>query len=132
MPNETNLRLLIQGMTPELDSKPYGYVVAKAELNLPVESCFATIREAEGLTLVGRADILLAAGYVLNSEWAHITLQIHSSLEAIGLTAAFAAALGQVGVSANVIAGFHHDHIFVQWDKRDAAMAALIALSHKN
>ena len=132
MSGQTNLSLLLRDMTPELDAKSYAYVVAEAGINLCAQSCFATIQEVEGLTLVGPADALRAAGYKVSSEWAHITLQIHSSLEAIGLTAAFATALGQAGISANVIAGYHHDHIFVQWDKRGAAMSALTALSRKS
>jgi uncharacterized protein len=132
MAGESNLRLLLQGMTPELDEAPYGIVVVKEDLQLPAGKTFALITEAEGTTVVAATQVLHASGYDVPSEWAHITLQIHSSLEAVGLTAAFAKALGNVGISANVIAGFHHDHIFVQWSKRHEAMSALRALSHSN
>ncbi len=129
MSGETNLRLLLQGMTPKLDEASYGILLARDDLQLSAGQTFALITEAEGITVVAATQVLQSAGYVVQSEWAHITLQIHSSLEAVGLTAAFATALGNVGISANVIAGFHHDHIFVQWSKRHDAMSALRALS---
>jgi uncharacterized protein len=132
MTGETNLQLLLREMTPELDGQAYGIVVVSPDLNIPIQKCFACIQEAEGLTVVATTQILHSARQNVISEWAHITLQIHSSLEAVGLTAAFASALGKVGISANVIAGYHHDHIFVQWDKRHQAMSALTALSNNS
>ena len=58
-----------------------------------------------------------------------ITLTVHSSLEAVGLTAAFATALTKAGISANVVAAFHHDHIFVPERDAERALEALRALS---
>jgi hypothetical protein len=43
-----------------------------------------------------------------------ITLQVHSSLDAVGLTAAVTTQLAQHNLSANVLAAYYHDHIFVQ------------------
>ncbi|MCC6519917.1 MAG: ACT domain-containing protein, partial [Tabrizicola sp.] len=68
---------------------------------------------------------LLGAG----EPWARISLTVQSDLAAVGLTAAFATALGREGISCNVIAGVHHDHLFVQWDRREDALAALRELS---
>ena len=58
-----------------------------------------------------------------------ITLTVHSSLEAVGLTAAFSAALTGAGISANVVAGYYHDHIFVPERDADRAIETLQALS---
>ncbi|WP_062294482.1 ACT domain-containing protein [Demequina phytophila] len=85
----------------------------------------ATVVESEGTTVVLREDDALALGLAHEFRSARITLEVHSSLEAVGLTAAFARALADAGVSANVVAGFHHDHIFVPWDRREDALAAL-------
>ena len=76
------------------------------------------IREAEGVTIVRPGE-----------GWARITLTIHSSLEAVGLTAAVAAALAARGISANMIAAVHHDHVFVPWERREEAMTALRELA---
>ncbi|WP_232815997.1 ACT domain-containing protein [Chryseobacterium capnotolerans] len=50
-----------------------------------------------------------------------ITLEIHSSLSAVGLTAKFSQALSDAGISCNVVAAYFHDHIFV--DEKDTTQA---------
>jgi len=99
-----------------LHAVQYGFTV---QAQAPVlGEAFALIREAEGVTVVGPGE-----------GWARITLGVHSSLEAVGLTARVAAALAARGITANVVAAVHHDHVFVPWDRRDEALAALQALS---
>lgn len=56
-------------------------------------------------------------------------MMVHSSLEAVGMTAAMATALTRAGISANVVAAYHHDHVFVPWTRREDAVAALRALT---
>jgi hypothetical protein len=89
----------------------------------------AMVREAEGLTLILPAEDADRAGleYVGAMEW--ITLRVHSALDAVGLTAAFSTALAVAGVSANVVAGLHHDHVFVPAGSGPGALAVLRALS---
>jgi hypothetical protein len=99
-----------------LDATQYGYETSLEAP--PLGDAFALIREAEGVTVVRPGE-----------GWARITLGIHSSLAAVGLTARVSAALAAHGIGANMIAAFHHDHVFVPWDRRDEAMAALRALS---
>jgi len=118
---ETDLKVLLRTMEPVLHPEPYGYAVWDGPLP---ERTFAVVAEAEGRTVVAPlAD--LGGG----EPWARISLTVHSDLAAVGLTAAFATALGAEGISCNVIAGVHHDHLFVQWDRREDAMAALRELS---
>ena len=54
-----------------------------------------------------------------------ISLNVHSSLDAVGLTAAFSNRLAEYGISANVVAGFYHDHIFVHSELAEKAIRAL-------
>jgi hypothetical protein len=126
MTGERDLAQLLAHMQPVLHEARYGYATSPAPL--PGVDAFATIIEGEGVTTVAPLATLEAVG-VASAAWARITLNVHSDLAAVGLTAAFAAALGQQGISANVIAGYFHDHIFVAWGDRDRAMAALVALS---
>jgi hypothetical protein len=58
-----------------------------------------------------------------------ITLRVTSALDAVGLTAAVAGELAQAGLSCNVIAGYHHDHLFVPYDRAPSAVAVLEALA---
>jgi hypothetical protein len=78
------------------------------------------IREDEGLTVIRPHS---------EGEWARISLQVHSSLIAIGLTSALSAALAKSGISANFIAALRHDHLFVPWHRRDEAMACIQSLA---
>ena len=61
------------------------------------------------------------------SNVARITLDVNSALDGVGLTAAVAQALAARGIAANVVAGFHHDHVFVPAAQGEAALAALEA-----
>ena len=124
----TDLQEMLRGMGPVLAPSPVGIRSVEA---LPAGlSVFATVAEAEGLTIVARQADLAAQGLKGGDDWALISLTLHSDLAAEGLTAAFAKALGDEGISANVIAGFYHDHILVQWARRLDAMAALRELSN--
>jgi hypothetical protein len=123
---ERDLMILLRRMEPVLHPDPYGIAVSAGGV-LPFQA-FATVAEAEGLTVVAPLGVLQAAG-MPSDPWARISLTVASDLQAVGLTAALARALAAEGISCNVIAGYHHDHLFVQWDRRAAAMAALEALS---
>lgn len=85
----------------------------------------AIMQENEGTTLV--LPQAVADEYQLNYEYiaGWITLMVHSSLAAVGLTAAFAHALAQQNISCNVIAGYYHDHIFVSDDDVQQALVIL-------
>jgi hypothetical protein len=102
---------------------PYG---AHAELN-PV----AAFAEAEGLTLVVPRHQAQVAGLRFEGVFKMITLNVHSSLTAVGLTAAVAEALTRRGISANVVAAFHHDHVFVPAERAEEALRALEELARE-
>ena len=74
--------------------------------------------------------VLRAEGIDVQGPFARITLRIHSSLAAVGLTAAVSAALAQAGISANMVAGYHHDHILLAAADAVRALAVLEALRH--
>ena len=89
----------------------------------------AMIVEDEGTTLVVPVEAARGAGIDVEFEAAWLTLTVFSALEAVGLTAAFSAALGAVGIPCNVLAGYHHDHLLVPVDRADEAIEALRALA---
>ena len=120
MAGVSDLQAMLRGMQPVLAAEPYGISVQAGA----VPGAFAVVAEDEGVTVIAPVSVLAA-----EVHWARISLSVHSDLAAVGLTAAFARALADVGISANVVAGFYHDHIFVPWNRRQDAMAALKALA---
>ena len=131
MSGETDLEELLARMSPRLLDGEFVFLSFadagygdRAELE-PV----AAVREDEGLTLIVPRHLADAHGLVYESVFRAITLEVHSSLDAVGLTAAFSARLAERGISANVVAGFYHDHVYVQRDAAVSALEALEALS---
>jgi len=122
-----DLTELLRGMAPEVFDAPYGFGLTQGTAWVP--GAFAMIAEEEGMTVVATEAVLTAAGIAHQPGWARISLKVHSDLQAVGLTAAISAALTAQGISANVVAGYHHDHVFVQWARRADAMAAMKAIS---
>ena len=85
-------------------------------------------REEEGLTLYVDAEAAEAEGLPVVFRAAWITMTVESALDAVGFTAAFAAALAQKGIACNVMAGARHDHLFVPWERGEEAMRVLRGL----
>ncbi|CAM5545122.1 ACT domain-containing protein [Streptomyces abikoensis] len=128
MAGELDLAKLLSGMRPVLNAGRYVYATVEGEPP-PGISPVVTVREPEGLTLVVRQEDADAAGLSYDYVAGWITLQIHSALEAVGLTAAVSQALAQAGLSCNVVAGFHHDHLFVPYERAEEAVRLLEALA---
>ncbi|WP_397451492.1 ACT domain-containing protein [Pseudomonas sp. NA-150] len=129
MAGETSLATLLRSMSPELNDGEYVFCsVADANLLQGVE-VLGSFREREGLTVIVERQQAEALGLTFDYVAAWITLNVHSALEAVGLTAAFATALGQAGISCNVIAGFYHDHLFVGKDDAGKALSVLRQLA---
>ncbi|MBC3841211.1 ACT domain-containing protein [Streptacidiphilus sp. 4-A2] len=128
---ETDLRKLLSGMRPELN--PGRYVFTTVADGLPPGlSPVVTVAEPEGLTLVLEQRAADAAGlaYAYVAGW--ITLRIHSALAAVGLTAAVAERLAAAGLSCNVVAGYHHDHLFVPHERAAEAVELLEDLARRS
>ena len=84
--------------------------------------------EAEGHSFVLALADALELGFDCAQPMRQITLGVHSALDGVGLTAAVSAALAACEIPCNVIAAYHHDHLFVPAALAEAALAALDAL----
>lgn len=127
MNGERDLAVLLRTMHPVL--LPGRYVFVSVEQPPAGAEPVAWVREVEGIGLVLPQADADAAGLEYTFVAAMITLRVHSALDAVGLTAAVAGALADEGISCNVIAGFHHDHLFVPADRAHVALEVLRGLS---
>ena len=129
MAGETALAQLIKGMTPSLNEGDYVFATVKDVSKINRNDTICEFKESEGTTIViekHKADEL-HFDYEYIVAW--ITLTIHSSLDAAGLTALFSTALAKNNISCNVIAGYYHDHIFVVKEDAQKAIKVLTDLS---
>ena len=130
MTGQTTLRAILATMEPSLSETEYAFgTTADPAAAGAIEGLIATFAEEEGLSLIAPASALAAAGIAHSPGWAKISLNVHSSLSAVGLTAALASALADKGISANVVAAYYHDHLFVPWEERRKAMDILALLA---
>ncbi|MBE0386926.1 hypothetical protein PLUTE_a1942 [Pseudoalteromonas luteoviolacea DSM 6061] len=135
MAGEMNLSILISCMEPVLLQAEYAFVVVDEAVfsTLPLHQIKGFFREKEGITVIIEQQHATALGLMYEGNYRCLTLNVHSSLEAVGLTAAFSNALGDKNISANVVAGYYHDHIFVPSRDAENALKCLeaLALSHQ-
>ncbi|MEX0279282.1 MAG: ACT domain-containing protein, partial [Ruegeria sp.] len=97
---------MIAGMHPVVQPGEFAFVVWPENKPWP-EGTRASCAETEGLSLVVPIDSAPQDTVAMRC----ITPQVHSSLESVGLTAAVSGALAQAGIPANMVAGYHHDHV---------------------
>ena len=116
---------MIAGMAPVLDLETWVFCTTTDATLAARLAPVATIREAEGVTLVLSGTEAEAAGFGITSPMRRITLTVHSALDGVGLTAAVATALANAGIPCNMIAGYHHDHVFVPAAMAGPAMTVL-------
>ena len=129
MTGEVDLQKLIKGMKPELNKGEYVYCLANSKEHAEALDPLYYFLENEGATVIlpkEKADVMKIP-YETICAW--ITLTVHSSLEAVGLTAAVSKALAEANISCNVVAAFYHDHIFVPVKDAERAMNVLQKLT---
>ena len=121
MSGEKDLQVLLKSMKPEHVSGDYVFCKVENVKDINLDKIEMFFKEKEAVTVILKKEIadVLQLEYSTIMSW--ITLTVHSSLEAVGLTAAFSKALSENQISCNVVAAFYHDHIFV--NKRDTQKA---------
>lgn len=125
MKRETDLNILLKTMKPRLNPGEYVFCSRGNMAGINQDDALMMFREDEGITIVlakEKADHS-GLGYSFVASW--ITLTVHSSLDAVGMTAAFSKALSANGISCNVVAAYYHDHIFVRKEDAEQAMKIL-------
>ncbi|MFT6675884.1 MAG: hypothetical protein ACJAVM_002081 [Sulfitobacter sp.] len=121
---------MISDMAPALQAGRFVFVTTTdseqgATLTRAALACF---RESEGLSLLVPLDLAQSAGFAVDHPMRQITLTVYSALDGVGLTAAVSQALAARNIPCNMIAAYHHDHVFVPEDCCDAALEVLLSL----
>lgn len=121
MDGEKNLAILLKSMKPKLNLGEFVFCTVKNLDEININEVEMTFREEESITIIikKKSADKLHLKYTFVATW--ITLTVHSALDAVGLTAAFSKALTEQNISCNVVAGYFHDHIFI--DKKDTEKA---------
>ena len=131
MAGELNLQTLLASMQAELVHGVYVFATLP-DRQLPQGlSPRMMFQEAEGSTLILLQAEADAHGLAYEFPSRMITLNIHSSLDAVGFMARIASALAEHGMGVNPVAGFYHDHIFVPLGREQDALTVLRELSSR-
>ncbi|KAE9628963.1 ACT domain-containing protein [Parasedimentitalea maritima] len=124
---------MISNMIPEL--QPGRFVFAtfpdgKEPGNL-IQQAISVFKEKEGVSLILPVDVAIGVDISIEDDMRCITLNVYSSLQGVGLTAAVSTALGEVGIPCNMVAAYHHDHVFVPAEMSERAMQVLVRLQNE-
>jgi hypothetical protein len=127
MNGEMDLEKLLASLQPKLLDENFVFC---STLDMPIESVMAlmpvaTYREQEGMSLILTESAARSAGFEVSALFRCITLTVHSSLDAVGLTAAVADKLASNNISANMVAAYYHDHVYVPAAKAEQALELL-------
>jgi hypothetical protein len=130
MTGETNLTTLIRAMQPRLCPGLFAFATIPPGSAIPGGIApIMMFQEAEGMTLIAPADQITATGLTAIFPSRMITLDVQSSLEAVGFLAAIATRLAAEGIPVNPVSAFHHDHLFVPEARAEAAMDILRSMA---
>lgn len=130
MSGENDLKVLLKNMSPVLNEEEYVFITLQGQYgDYQHLEPICSFQEHEGLTLIVPKHRALTDDIQVNEVFKAITLEVHSSLNAVGLTAAVATKLSENGISANVVAAFYHDHIFVNSHDAEKAIKSLKELT---
>ncbi|MDP3758435.1 MAG: ACT domain-containing protein, partial [Candidatus Daviesbacteria bacterium] len=115
MTSQTNLSEVLKSLQVSCDNVEYGFASVKDERINFDDQILGTFKENEGLTIVAPKEYFETNKIKFEGPYAKLKIEVHTSLELIGLTAVLAKKLADNQISANVVAGYFHDHIFVQY-----------------
>ncbi|MBT4985596.1 MAG: ACT domain-containing protein [Ilumatobacter sp.] len=124
-PGETDLDKMLATLRVERRPGVFTYATVRTPAPELLAAAHGVVTEGDLTTLVLPVEAAERAGLPVELEMAWLSLTVQSSLEAVGLTAAFSATLGKAGIPCNVLAGFHHDHILVPVDRAQQAIDVL-------
>jgi hypothetical protein len=115
----------LRSLNPQLNEGKYVFSSVLDIHKIPRTVSIMEFQEEEGTTVILSQEDADRLGLEYNYVAAWITLKATTALDAVGITATFARLLADHEISCNVVAGFHHDHIFVPYVDRLRAIQLL-------
>lgn len=129
---ETCLHTLLANLSPVLTEPRYVFVTLQESPDQTIAAeALCIFRETEGTTLIVEAELADRYGHSYDGRYRQIICEVHSSLDAVGMTAAISSLLAEHGISANVVAAYYHDHIFVPEDTAEYAVRLMQKLADR-
>lgn len=128
-PGEMNLDTLIASMQPQMHEPTYVFATVPVDFDWQAMKPVMVFSESEGVTLILKQSVSDATGMASEFPCRMITLNIHSSLDAVGFLARITTALAELGMGVNPVSGFYHDHLFVPTEMAEQALDALKAMT---
>ena len=123
--SDQSLNSLLKNLSPRLNEGEFVFCCVDDDSKIGIAEIEGLFRELEGTTVVLKNLAADRNGLDYETVLSWITLDVNSSLEAVGLTAQVSSVLANENIACNVVAGFHHDHLFVPVDDAERAMEVL-------
>lgn len=127
----TNLQETLKSIKVQCDNIEYAFTSVPDDSGISRAEVLATFQENGRLAVIAPKQYLDSLTIENEGPYAKLTIDVHTSLELVGLTAVMASALAKHGISANVVAAFYHDHVFVQYELRERAIELLEDLKNE-
>lgn len=121
----TDLKDTLDSLKVSCDEIEYGFASIPDDSVISRDKVLATFQENGRLAVIAPKEYLDSKEIENEGPYAKLTIDVHTSLELVGLTAVMATKLAKNGISANVVAAFYHDHVFVQYNLRQRAIELL-------
>ncbi|SDC20008.1 ACT domain-containing protein [Ruegeria marina] len=129
MSGETDLEILLQSLSARLVDGIHVFVSLEDGAVPGGLRPRMMFREAEGTTLILLQSEAEVQGLDYEFPCRMITLEVHSSLAAVGFIARIATELARRGMGVNPVSGFYHDHLFVPDGREEEAMRVLAEIA---
>lgn len=126
---EKDLYILLKKMHPFLNKGDFVFFSSPIIESNILKNAILLFKETEGTTVILPKTIADNLNIEYSSVFSWITLLVHSSLNAVGFTAKFSSELAKHNINSNVVAGYHHDHIFINKINSERAIEILNQLS---
>ncbi len=127
----TDLKDTLDSLKVSCDEIEYSFASVPDDSLISRDKVLATFQENGRLAVIAPKEFLDSKEIENEGPYAKLTIDVHTSLELVGLTAVMATKLAKNGISANVVAAFYHDHVFVQYDLRKKAIELLESLKYE-